>query len=201
MRNYNNRSRNNGSRNNNTNNNRKNNNNNNNHSKSFNPTRSLFDSNSPVGKTRGTAAQIVEKYTTLGNEFRVSGDVIRAEEYFQTAEHYARLIIQYNIDNPAPEREAKQPQKLAYDKKDSETANRNDTSENEATTSENKYESVSEKKNVESSAKDNDEVTDSPKLKKPRAKKPTGNNANEADTSEKKPKKVSPKSKIAETTE
>ena len=198
MRNYNNKSRNNGGRNSNNNNNRKS---NNNHSKSFNPTRSQFDSNSPAGKFRGTASQIVEKYTALGNELRVSGDVIRAEECFQTAEHYARLIIQYNIDNPAPEREEKQPKKPVCDKKDSETVSPNDTSENEVEAPKNNSESVSEKKNVESLVTNKDEVTNSPKQKKPRAKEKTENNTKKADTSEKKPKKVSPKSKIDETTE
>ena len=196
MRNYNNRSRNNGGRNNN--NNSRKSNNNNNHGKSFNPARSQFDSNSPVGKIRGTAAQIVEKYTTLGNEFRVSGDVIKAEEYFQTAEHYARLIIQYNIDNPAPEREAKQPKKPVHDKKDSETLNNNDTSENEVTVPEKDSKSISKKKTVESPVKNNDEVKSAPKRKQPRAKKTTDSNTNEADTSEKKSKKASPKPKTDE---
>ena len=51
-----------------------------------------YDSNGPAGKLRGTAAQLVEKYTSLARDARVGRDRVLVENYFQHAEHYQRLI-------------------------------------------------------------------------------------------------------------
>lgn len=53
---------------------------------------SVFDSNGPDVRIRGTAYQIVEKYLALAKDAASSGDRVLAENYFQHAEHYQRLI-------------------------------------------------------------------------------------------------------------
>ncbi|HJM48326.1 MAG TPA: DUF4167 domain-containing protein [Alphaproteobacteria bacterium] len=50
-----------------------------------------YDSNGPDVKVRGTASQVCDKYLTLAREATTSGDRIKAEGYFQHAEHYLRL--------------------------------------------------------------------------------------------------------------
>ncbi len=50
---------------------------------------------SPTGqdvKIRGTASHIAEKYLQLARDAQSSGDPIAAENYYQHAEHYFRLI-------------------------------------------------------------------------------------------------------------
>jgi len=49
-----------------------------------------FDSNGP--RVRGNAFQILEKYVALARDAHASGDRIAAENYYQHAEHYYRLI-------------------------------------------------------------------------------------------------------------
>lgn len=51
-----------------------------------------YDSSGPNVKVRGTAAQINEKYLALARDATSSGDRIMAENYFQHAEHYFRLM-------------------------------------------------------------------------------------------------------------
>lgn len=52
----------------------------------------VFDSNGPDVRIRGTAFQIVEKYMALAKDATSSGDRVLAENYLQHAEHYQRLI-------------------------------------------------------------------------------------------------------------
>lgn len=59
----------------------------------------VFDSNGPDVRIRGTAHQICEKYTTLAKDARACGDGILAESYLQHAEHYQRIINQWNENN------------------------------------------------------------------------------------------------------
>jgi len=51
-----------------------------------------FDSNGPDVRVRGNAFQILEKYVALARDAHASGDRIAAENYYQHAEHYYRLI-------------------------------------------------------------------------------------------------------------
>jgi Domain of unknown function (DUF4167) len=78
-------------RNNNSNNN-SNNNNNNNNRRGQNPMTRVFESNGPDIKIRGTASHVAEKYVQLARDARSSGDPVAAENYYQHAEHYFRLI-------------------------------------------------------------------------------------------------------------
>jgi hypothetical protein len=52
----------------------------------------VFESNGPDIKIRGTASHIAEKYLQLARDARSSGDPVAAENYYQHAEHYFRLI-------------------------------------------------------------------------------------------------------------
>lgn len=57
------------------------------------PVRSqTFDSNGPDVRIRGNAYQVLEKYLALARDATAAGDRIAAENFYQHAEHYYRLI-------------------------------------------------------------------------------------------------------------
>ena len=97
-------------RNNNSNNN---NNNNNNNRRGQNPMTRVFESNGPDIKIRGTASHVAEKYVQLARDARSSGDPVAAENYYQHAEHYFRLIAaaqeQFRQNQPQPRTENEMP--------------------------------------------------------------------------------------------
>jgi hypothetical protein len=51
-----------------------------------------FDSNGPNVKIRGNAYQVFERYLALAREAQSSGDPVSAENFFQHAEHYFRVM-------------------------------------------------------------------------------------------------------------
>lgn len=51
-----------------------------------------YDSNGPEVRIRGTANQIYDKYLALARDASSSGDRVKAENYYQHAEHYFRVI-------------------------------------------------------------------------------------------------------------
>jgi hypothetical protein len=51
-----------------------------------------FESNGPDVKIRGTAQHIAEKYMQLARDANAAGDPVAAENYYQHAEHYLRII-------------------------------------------------------------------------------------------------------------
>jgi hypothetical protein len=51
-----------------------------------------FDSNGPNVKIRGNAYQVFERYVALAREAAASGDRIAAENLYQHAEHYFRIM-------------------------------------------------------------------------------------------------------------
>ena len=51
-----------------------------------------LDSNGPNVKIRGTAHQIFERYVALAREASTSGDRVAAENLYQHAEHYLRVM-------------------------------------------------------------------------------------------------------------
>ena len=79
-------------------------NNNNGHRKSQNPLTRVYELNGPDVKICGTASHIAEKYMQLARDATTSGDPVAAENYFQHAEHYFRLIAtaqeQFRQQNP-----------------------------------------------------------------------------------------------------
>lgn len=58
------------------------------------------------GKMRGNPQQCVEKYLTLARDATSLGDPISAENYYQFADHYYRLVAASRISRtPRPERQ------------------------------------------------------------------------------------------------
>jgi hypothetical protein len=51
-----------------------------------------FDSNGPAVKIRGNAYQVFERYVAMAREAQASGDRISAENLYQHAEHYFRVM-------------------------------------------------------------------------------------------------------------
>lgn len=51
-----------------------------------------FESNGPNVKIRGNAYQVFERYVALAREAAASGDRIAAENLYQHAEHYFRMM-------------------------------------------------------------------------------------------------------------
>ncbi len=59
-----------------------------------------FDSNGPDTRVRGTAIQVYEKYMSLARDATSSGDRVMAENYYQHAEHYYRIIASFSDGQP-----------------------------------------------------------------------------------------------------
>jgi Domain of unknown function (DUF4167) len=97
----------------------RNNNNNNNNRRGQNPMTRVFESNGPDIKIRGTASHVAEKYVQLARDARSSGDPVAAENYYQHAEHYFRLIAaaqeQFRQNQPQPRPEAEMTSEDAED--------------------------------------------------------------------------------------
>src|SRR6266850_7628377 len=74
------------------------------HRKSHNPMARVYESNGPDVKIRGNPSHIAEKYVQLARDAQSSGDPVAAENYYQHAEHYYRLIAaaqeQFRQSNP-----------------------------------------------------------------------------------------------------
>jgi hypothetical protein len=72
--------------------------------KSQNPLSKVYESNGPDVKVRGTANHIADKYLQLARDSQSSGDPVSAENYYQHAEHYLRIVAaaqeQYRQINP-----------------------------------------------------------------------------------------------------
>lgn len=75
-----------------------------NNRRNHNPLTRVYESNGPDVKIRGTANHVAEKYLQLARDAQSSGDPVSAENYFQHAEHYFRLIAaaqeQFRQQNP-----------------------------------------------------------------------------------------------------
>ncbi len=56
------------------------------------PRHNNFDSSGPEGRVRGNAHQVYEKYVGLARDALSAGDRVAAENYFQYAEHYYRVL-------------------------------------------------------------------------------------------------------------
>jgi hypothetical protein len=51
-----------------------------------------FESNGPSVKIRGNAYQVFERYIAMAREAQASGDRVAAENLYQHAEHYFRIM-------------------------------------------------------------------------------------------------------------
>jgi len=88
-----------------------------------NPMTRVFESNGPDIKIRGTASHVAEKYVQLARDARSSGDPVAAENYYQHAEHYFRLIAaaqeQFRQNQPQPRTENEMPPEDGDDESES----------------------------------------------------------------------------------
>lgn len=93
-----------------------------------NPLTRSYESNGPDVKVRGTAQHVAEKYQTLARDALSSGDGIAAENYFQHAEHYNRIIMtaQQAQQNAAREEERRQQLQQPADNNEQPTLNNNE---------------------------------------------------------------------------
>lgn len=57
-----------------------------------NPRQQTYDSNGPDVRIRGNAYQVLEKYLAMARDAASAGDRIAAENFYQHAEHYYRII-------------------------------------------------------------------------------------------------------------
>lgn len=78
----------------------------------------VFDSNGPDVRIRGTAHQIHEKYMALAKDASSSGDYVLAESYLQHAEHYQRIITNWDETIRNGGRAPQQEQKIENEKSD-----------------------------------------------------------------------------------
>src|SRR5438477_6989523 len=68
-----------------------------------------FDSNGPSVKIRGNAYQVFERYVALAREAASAGDRIAAENLYQHAEHYFRIM---NADGQGPHNSVASPRPM-----------------------------------------------------------------------------------------
>ena len=84
-----------------------------------NPLTRVYESNGPEIKIRGTASHIAEKYLQLARDAQGSGDPVSAENYYQHAEHYFRIIAaaqeQFRQNQP---QQQQPPQRMDNDMRD-----------------------------------------------------------------------------------
>src|SRR3979409_589706 len=103
--------------------NNNNHNNNNNNRRGQNPMTRVYESNGPDIKIRGTPSHVAEKYVQLARDARSSGDPVAAENYYQHAEHYFRLIAaaqeQFRQNQPQPRTENEMPSEDGDDESES----------------------------------------------------------------------------------
>ena len=71
-----------------------------------------LESNGPEGRVRGTAQQILDRYLAMARDAQSGGDSVLAENLFQHAEHYQRLVAQFA---PSQTQQAQQSQPASPD--------------------------------------------------------------------------------------
>jgi Domain of unknown function (DUF4167) len=89
--------------------------NNQNNRRGQNPMTRVYESNGPEIKIRGTASHLAEKYVQLARDAQGSGDPVAAENYYQHAEHYFRIIAaaQEQFRQNQPQQYQQQPRQDA----------------------------------------------------------------------------------------
>ena len=60
----------------------------------------IFESNGSNSKVKGNAQQVNEKYQLLARDAKSSGDSIKAENYFQHADHFMRILKEQDKNRP-----------------------------------------------------------------------------------------------------
>ena len=73
----------------------------------------VYDSNGPDVRIRGTAHQVAEKYLALAKDAVSLGDSIVAENYYQHAEHYVRILNEFDGKFDSNKSLEKKPESVA----------------------------------------------------------------------------------------
>lgn len=90
----------------------------------------VYESNGPEGRVRGTAQQLIEKYSTLGRDAMTTGDRIVAENFLQHAEHYQRIVATA-LAAEAEAQERRQQQQAAQQEHQNRSQNGNGQQSNQ----------------------------------------------------------------------
>ena len=85
-----------------------------------------LESNGPEGRVRGTAQQILDRYLAMARDAQSSGDSVLAENLFQHAERYQRLVAQFAPPQQQPQPAPADAQRNADGAQDSEAEARSD---------------------------------------------------------------------------
>lgn len=111
-----------------------------------------YDSNGPDGKIRGSASQVYDKYSSLARDAQTSSDPVGAENFFQHAEHYFRIMLANNLVKQERPTDASSSEENAAesDGEDVAVAENSETSQSE--------QSVSEKREVEATVEQESKV-------------------------------------------
>jgi hypothetical protein len=75
-----------------------------------NPLNRVYESNGPDVKVRGTAQTVADKYLQLGRDAQSSGDNVAAENFYQHAEHYLRILSAAQAYNQQYQQQQQQQQ-------------------------------------------------------------------------------------------
>ena len=131
-------------------------------SRSNNASQRYGDQNRNEQRVRGNPPQLVEKYKSLAKDALSSGDRVLAENYFQHADHYLRLINERQgvktaeagdvKDTSAPENSARRPKKQRKqggDEQPTAAANEADVNVEQTVADSSVEKDVSEEKPVE----------------------------------------------------
>jgi len=89
----------------------------------------VYESNGPDVKVRGTAQTVADKYLQLARDAASSGDIVKAESFYQHAEHYLRIIA---TNLPAGQ-QGQQQRRSTYDDDNYEDGDDNDGGSDDAT--------------------------------------------------------------------
>jgi hypothetical protein len=77
-----------------------------------NPLNRVYESNGPEVKVRGTAQTVADKYLQLGRDAQSSGDNVAAENFYQHAEHYLRILAAAQAYNQQYQQQQQQQQQF-----------------------------------------------------------------------------------------
>jgi len=146
--------------------------------KNVNPLSRSYESNGPDVKVRGNPATIAEKYVQLARDAQASGDSVMAENYFQHAEHYFRIISAAQAQSQARQEERERAQAERQEQNpgenqqaDADAAKADDASDAAEVEA---PEAVAEKAEAKSGEEETPRPRRAPRARRPR-RKPTEN--------------------------
>jgi hypothetical protein len=172
--------------------------------KNVNPLSRNYESNGPDVKVRGNASHIAEKYVQLARDAQASGDSVMAENYFQHAEHYFRIISAAQAQNQArqEQRREREEQDRGQDRdgenRDAENRNADDKSDEATSSEQDAVEATSKEEVISEQPAANDEDAQEKPKRAPRARRPRRKPVAEGDLADAPQPKLSVGDDVAE---